>query len=81
MSRLERKSKEKVKRKKYKTMARLFFSLVMVLNLIISIYLVEKSANEYLGKETTVSFSIKESYIKVQKNINKFMNAIKNTSF
>lgn len=81
MSRLERKSKEKVKRKKYKTMTRLIFSLVMVLNLIICIYLVEKSANEYLGKETTINFSIKETYIKVQKNIKEFINAIKNTNF
>ena len=81
MSRLERKSKEKVKRKKYKTMTRLIFSLVMVLNLIICIYLVEKSADEYLSKETTINFSIKETYIKVQKNIKEFINAIKNTNF
>ncbi len=51
MSRLERKAQIKIKKSKKNTRRRILFLGIMVLNLLFSIFLVEKSANEYLGSE------------------------------
>lgn len=56
MSRRERKAEKKRKifniKLKVKKLGRVLFLLFMIINLSISIYIVEKSANEYLGEDS-----------------------------
>lgn len=67
MSRLERKAQIKIRKSKKNTRRRILFLGVMILNLLFSIFLIEKSANEYLGSE--------DIYLETKKeNIRNFIN-------
>ena len=51
MSRLEKKIHEKSKRKKYRLLFKALFILVMIANLMVCVFIIDKSAKDMLGTD------------------------------
>ena len=78
MSRLEKKIHKKSKRKKYRLLFKALFILVMIINLVICVFIIDKSAKDMLGVDAHIlnSFNYDVDIYNIKNNITKKVNEI-----
>ena len=78
MSRMEKNIHRKSKRKKYRLLLKALFILVMITNLMFSIFIIEKSARDMLGSDAYLlnSFINDINIDDIKVNISKKINEI-----
>ena len=84
MSRLEKNIYKKLKRKKYRLLLKALFILVMITNLMFSIFIIEKSARDMLGSDAYLlnsfinDINIDDIKVNISKKINEIYKLNKN---
>lgn len=76
MSRIEKKIHKMSKRKKYRLLLKALFILVMITNLIFSVFIIDKSARDMLGSDAYLlnsfidDINIEDIKVNISKKIN-----------
>jgi len=76
MSRIEKKIHKRSKRKKYRLLLKTLFILVMITNLIFSVFIIDKSARDMLGSDAYLlnsfidDINIEDIKVNISKKIN-----------
>jgi len=78
MSRLEKKIHKRSKRKKYRLLLKILFILVMITNLMFSVFIIDKSVRDMLGSDAHLlnSFIDDINIEDIKANISKKINEI-----
>jgi len=76
MSRIEKKIHKRSKRKKYRLLLKALFILVMITNLMFSVFIIDKSARDMLGSDAYLlnsfidDINIEDIKVNISKKIN-----------